>query len=65
MIFYIWIMSLFFLLRYLLLIINNPWYRLMNLIMFDIHVCIMVENDDSSSPDISKIVDASKVSVEE
>jgi len=64
MIFYIWIMG-FFLLRYLLLIINNPWYRLMNLIMFDIHVCIMVENDDSSSPDISKIVDASKVSVEE
>jgi len=38
---------------------------LMNLIMFDIHVCIMVKNDDSSSPDISKIVDASKVSVEE
>ena len=37
----------------------------MNLIMFDIHVCIMVENDDSSSQDISKIVDASKVSVEE
>jgi len=33
--------------------------------MFVMHVYRMVENDDSPSLDISKIVDASKVSVEE
>ena len=37
----------------------------MSLITFVMHVCRMVEKDDSSSPDISKIADASKVTVEE
>lgn len=33
--------------------------------MFVMHVCRMVEKDNSPSPGISKIVDASKVTVDE